>query len=74
MTRNVEMGTFIELEVVLTKSQADSDGERIASELMDRLGVRQEDLIEQAYVDLLVMDPDRRDASKHERSNSRALV
>ena len=68
------LGTFIELEVVLTKSQADSDGERIASDLMECLGVRQEDLIEQAYVDLLVMNPDRRDASKHERSNSRALV
>ena len=46
------LGTFIELEVVLTKSQTDSDGERIASEWMERLGVRQEDLIEQAYVDL----------------------
>jgi predicted adenylyl cyclase CyaB len=68
------LGTFIELEVVLTKSQTDSDGERIAYDLMDRLGVRREDLIEQAYVDLLVISPDRRDASKHERSNSRALV
>jgi predicted adenylyl cyclase CyaB len=68
------LGTFIELEIVLTKSQTDSDGERIASDLMKRLGVRREDLIEQAYVDLLVISPDRPDASKHERSSSRALV
>ncbi len=47
------LGTFIELEVVLTERQMDSDGERIASELMERLGIREEDLIEQAYVDLL---------------------
>jgi predicted adenylyl cyclase CyaB len=68
------LGTFIELEIVLTKSQTDSDGERIASDLMKRLDVRREDLIEQAYVDLLVISPDRPDASKHERSSSRALV
>jgi predicted adenylyl cyclase CyaB len=50
------LGTFIELEVVLTESQTDSDGERIASDLMERLGVRRADLVEQAYVDLLVME------------------
>jgi predicted adenylyl cyclase CyaB len=55
-----DLGTFIELEVVLTESQMDSDGERIASDLMDRLGVRREDLIEQAYVDLLAVIPNRR--------------
>jgi predicted adenylyl cyclase CyaB len=47
------LGTFVELEVVLAEDEADSDGERIASVLMEQLGVRQEDLIEQAYVDLL---------------------
>jgi predicted adenylyl cyclase CyaB len=47
------LGTFMELEVVLTEDETDSDGERIASVLMEQLGVRQEDLIEQAYVDLL---------------------
>jgi predicted adenylyl cyclase CyaB len=56
-----DLGTFIELEVVLTESQMDSDGERVAAVLIDRLGVRQEDLIEQAYVDLL------RTESKHAR-------
>ena len=58
------LGTFIELEVVLTKSQTDSDGERIAYDLMDRLGIRREDLIEQAYVDLLVISPNGRDTFK----------
>jgi predicted adenylyl cyclase CyaB len=52
-----DLGTFIELEVVLTESQADSDGQRIASDLMEQFGVRQEDLIEQAYVDLLAIIP-----------------
>jgi predicted adenylyl cyclase CyaB len=47
------LGTFVELEVVLTEDETDSDGERMASVLMEQLGVRQEDLIEQAYVDLL---------------------
>jgi predicted adenylyl cyclase CyaB len=47
------LGTFVELEAVLTEDETDSDGERMASVLMEQLGVRQEDLIEQAYVDLL---------------------
>jgi predicted adenylyl cyclase CyaB len=46
-------GTFIELEVVLTEDETDSDGDRTASALMEQLRVRQEDLVEQAYVDLL---------------------
>ena len=47
------LGTFVELEVVLTEDETDSDGERTASVLMEQLGIRQEDLIERAYVDLL---------------------
>jgi predicted adenylyl cyclase CyaB len=47
------LGTFVELEVELTEDETDSDGERMASVLMEQLGVRQGDLIEQAYVDLL---------------------
>jgi predicted adenylyl cyclase CyaB len=52
-----DLGTFIELEVVMTESQTDSDGQRIAFELMEQFGIRQEDLIEQAYVDLPVIIP-----------------
>jgi predicted adenylyl cyclase CyaB len=47
------LGAFVELEVVLTENEMDSDGERVASALMEQLGVRKEDLIKQAYVDLL---------------------
>jgi predicted adenylyl cyclase CyaB len=47
------LGTFVELEVVLSEAETDSNGERIASVLMEQLGVCPEDLIEQAYVDLL---------------------
>ena len=52
-----DLGTFIELEIVLTESQTDSDGQQIASDLMEQLGVRQEDLIERAYVDLVAIVP-----------------
>jgi predicted adenylyl cyclase CyaB len=48
-----DLGTFIELEVVLAENEMESDGQRVASVLMERLGIRQEDLIEQAHVDLL---------------------
>ncbi len=47
------LGAFMELEVVLKESEAASDGERIANLLMSQLGIRQEDLIREAYVDLL---------------------
>jgi adenylate cyclase class IV len=43
----------MELAVVLAEHETDSDGERIASVLMEQLGVLQEDVIEQAYVELL---------------------
>ena len=47
------LGTFVEIEVVLNDDEADSDGERIASVLMERFAIRQEHLIERAYIDLL---------------------
>jgi predicted adenylyl cyclase CyaB len=47
------LGTFVEFEVVLTDDETDSDGERIVSVLMEQLGIRQEHLIERAYIDLL---------------------
>jgi predicted adenylyl cyclase CyaB len=52
-----DLGTFIELEIVLTESQTDSDGQQIASDLMEQLGVRQKDLIERAYVVLVAIVP-----------------
>jgi predicted adenylyl cyclase CyaB len=47
------LGQFLELEVVLRLEQTDEDGVRIAGELQERLGIREEDLIAEAYVDLL---------------------
>jgi hypothetical protein len=47
------LGQFMELEVVLRDGQSDDEGQAIAEELMTRLGVRKEDLLEGAYMDLL---------------------
>jgi adenylate cyclase class IV len=46
------LGQFMELEVVLREGQSDAEGQSIAEELMARLGVRKEDLLEGAYMDL----------------------
>jgi predicted adenylyl cyclase CyaB len=47
------LGQFMELEVVLRKGQTDAEGQAVAEELMARLGVQKEDLLEGAYMDLL---------------------
>jgi adenylate cyclase class IV len=39
--------------VVLRDGQSDADGQSIAEDLMAKLGVRTEDLLEGAYMDLL---------------------
>jgi len=48
-----DLGQFMELEVVLREGQSDAEGQAIAEDLMTRLGVREEDLLEGAYMDLL---------------------
>lgn len=47
------LGQFMELEVVMQPEQSDAQGERIAQELMERLGILPGDLIDVAYIDLL---------------------
>lgn len=47
------LGHFMELEVVMDEGQSDADGQAIAEELMRRLGVREDALLEGAYMDLL---------------------
>ena len=47
------LGQFMELEVVLHDGQTDVEGQAIAEDLMTRLGVQKEDLLEGAYMDLL---------------------
>lgn len=47
------LGSFLELECVLGPGESRESGEAEVSELMERLGVRPEDLVEGAYADLL---------------------
>jgi predicted adenylyl cyclase CyaB len=51
------LGDFLELEVVLRPGQDESDGQRIAYELMAKLGIEPRHLIAEAYIDLLVTAP-----------------
>ena len=48
-----ELGTFVELEVVLSPGQDPEEGRGIASDLMEKLGVNESDLVPCAYADLL---------------------
>jgi len=47
------LGNLLEIEVVLTPSDTEATGKEIAGRLMESLGVRQADLIHNAYIDLL---------------------
>ena len=47
------LGHFMELEVVMREGQSDAEGQVIAEDLMRRLGVRSDALIEGAYMDLI---------------------
>ncbi len=47
------LGSFLELEVVLQPGQSEADGRAIADDLMRRLGVAPQQLVEGAYLDLL---------------------
>lgn len=47
------LGHFMELEVVLRPEQTTAEGEDIARDLQLKLGVKDGDLIQCAYVDLL---------------------
>ena len=47
------LGDFVELEVCLTDGQTTEDGQAVAEDLMKQLGVKPEDLIDCAYMDML---------------------
>ncbi|XP_078409267.1 uncharacterized protein LOC144687280 [Cetorhinus maximus] len=48
------LGNFMELEVVLSEDQSLEEGEAIAQKLMDELGIKKEDLMTGAYMDLIL--------------------
>lgn len=48
------LGDFLELEVVLNERDSAEDGEKIANELMTKLQIPSDSLIDKAYVDLLI--------------------
>jgi len=47
------LGQFMELEVVMREDQNDAEGQAIAEDLMHRLGIREDTVLEGAYMDLL---------------------
>ncbi|GLG92707.1 Uncharacterized protein GBIM_00315 [Gryllus bimaculatus] len=48
------LGHFLELEVVLKSGQTSEDGQQIAEDIMAKLGIKNDDLIAGAYMDLLL--------------------
>jgi predicted adenylyl cyclase CyaB len=48
------LGDFVELEVVLEDDQSVDQGEAIAKDLMNKLGIDKSRLISCAYMDLLL--------------------
>jgi len=47
------LGEFMELEVVLNDDQTVEEGEAIAHDLMEKLGVPKANLLKGAYMDML---------------------
>ncbi|MFA6232779.1 MAG: class IV adenylate cyclase [Bacteroidota bacterium] len=47
------LGSFLELEVMLDEGESAAIGEAIASDLLEKLGILPDSLVEGAYVDLL---------------------
>lgn len=47
------LGSFLELEVVLAPGQCESEGLRIAEQLLAEFGIRANQLLAEAYIDLL---------------------
>ena len=52
------LGNFVELEVVLDDSDTIESGRLIAEDLMIRLEIRKEDMLEGAYVDMIYVSND----------------
>jgi predicted adenylyl cyclase CyaB len=52
----VDLGSFLELEVVLRPDQHPEEGREIAGELMERFGIRRSDLLFRPYAELLARE------------------
>jgi predicted adenylyl cyclase CyaB len=52
------LGSFLELEVVLSPGESPEAGEAVATELMRELKINESDLIKVAYIDLVVRQKD----------------
>jgi predicted adenylyl cyclase CyaB len=48
-----ELGDFLELEVVLREGQTEAEGKRIGDDLLREFEINPQDLIAEAYIDLL---------------------
>ena len=68
------LGHFLELEVMLVDDEPPEQGIREASELMDQLGVKPEQLVEGAYLDLMLSGPRRGRAPGVRRRDGVELV
>jgi predicted adenylyl cyclase CyaB len=51
------LGDFLELEVVLRPEQTEAEGRHVAEELLTEFGIKHDQLIAKAYVDLLTPPP-----------------
>jgi len=47
------LGSFLELEVMLDQGESVERGEKVAREIMTKLGIEEADLVREAYIDLL---------------------
>lgn len=57
------LGQFIELEAVLGTDESREDGNARVSELIDSLGIADGDLVDRAYIDLLLEETSAEDGS-----------
>jgi predicted adenylyl cyclase CyaB len=64
------LGDFLELEVMLRPGQSEQEGKEIAATLLAEFGIAQEELLAEAYVDLL----DRRGRTTEGKSCRRAIA
>jgi len=57
LDRILDLGDFLELEVVLDEGESAQAGVEIAQKLMEQLGIQAQALIDCAYIDLLARRP-----------------